>query len=229
MWKYLLNAGALSVPIHLSMKTVLSLCFFYLLTLGCFTVNAQLVETYYGHKRSGVDLLWFKYFKNSSGEQHPWLFFSRNRASIDHPESPALLGSTNAVSYNFKNGFGFVAVGSFQNSGFTPKAGIQYAFQHKDFSFFGWLVSDLKQQGQIDLFGLFRYQPIVYKTWRWMTQVELFPVYLPHRDFWNLTQRLRTGPKYGPWTAGFMADFNQAGNNSFTSIQNFGGFLRYEF
>lgn len=208
------------------MKTIL---FYLSLLLFPSHLWSQMVETYYGHQRSGVDLLWFKSFKNAKGENHPWLFFSRNRASVDHPQSPALLGSTNAVSYNFKMGFGIVAVASFQNSGFTPKSGIQYFYQRGDFSFFGWLVTDLKKRGQIDLFGLFKYQPQIYKSWRWMVQVELFPVYIPHLEFWNLTQRLRTGPKHGPWAAGFMADFNQAGQNTWNRTQNIGGFLRYEF
>jgi len=191
--------------------------------------NAQSVETYMGHKRVGVDLMWFKNFKNTKEERAPFLFFSRNRASIDYQNSPTAFGSTNAISYNFKNGLGIVAVASFLNSGFTPKAGVQYYKQKGDFLFFGWLVADLKIKGNIDLFGLFRYQPKINKKWRVFSQAEIFPVYSPATQYWNLTQRLRVGAKYHALAAGFMADFNQVRMNNLAKTNNIGGFLRWEF
>ncbi len=191
--------------------------------------NAQSVELYAGHKRAGVDLLWFKFFENRKDEKTPLLFFSRNRASTDYDNSPTAFGSTNAVSYNFKSGLGLVAVGSFVNAGFTPKAGLQLVKIKGDFLFFGWLVADLKKQGNVDLFGLFRYQPRLSGQWRLFSQVELFPVYNPENEFWNITQRLRLGAKYHGWAAGFMADFNQSGSADFSSTHNIGGFLRHDF
>ncbi len=192
-------------------------------------VKAQSVETYAGHKRAGVDLMWFNYFKNKKNERSPFLFFSRNRASTDYDNSPTAFGSTNAVSYNFKNGVGLVAVGSFLNAGFTPKAGVQFVKMKGDFLFFGWLVADLKKEGNLDLFGLFRYQPMLNERWRLFSQVELFPIYNPEKEFWNLTQRLRLGAKYRAWAAGFMADFNQSGADDFVKTKNLGGFLRVDF
>lgn len=199
--------------------------------------KAQSVETYAGHKRAGVDLMWFKFFKNGKEEKTPLLFFSRNRASRDvvlqrnatDTPIPTAFGSTNAISYNFKNGLGLVAVGSFLNAGFTPKAGVQFVKTKGDFLFFGWLVADLKEEGNVDLFGLFRWQPKLNGQWRLFSQLELFPVYDPGDERWNITQRLRLGAKHHAWAGGFMADFNQAGKDAFSKTSNLGGFLRWEF
>lgn len=199
------------------------------LLLHVFAANAQSVEIYAGHKRAGVDLMWFKNFKNSKDARTPFLFFSRNRASTDYHNAPTAFGSTNAVSYNFKSGVGIVAVGSLLNAGFTPKAGVQLVKIKGDFLFFGWLVADLKKQGNLDLFGMFRWQPHLNEQWRVFSQVELFPVYSPSSSVWNLTQRLRLGARYRAWAAGGMADFNQAGKGDFVTTHNIGGFLRHEF
>lgn len=192
-------------------------------------IFAQSVETYAGHKRAGVDLMWFKNFKNAKDKPSPFLFFSRNRASVDYENSPAAFGSTNAVSYNFKNGLGIVAVGSFINTGFTPKMGIQYFKQKGDFMFFGWVVADIKKEGNLDVFGLFRYQPKIKENIKGFAQLELFPVYSPTLEVWNLTQRLRVGLKRHTWAVGLMTDFNQSGKNTFTTTHNLGAFIRNEF
>ena len=191
--------------------------------------RAQSVETYAGHKRVGVDLMWFKNFKNSKDERTPFLFFSRNRASTDYHNAPTAFGSTNAVSYNFKSGVGIVAVASLLNAGFTPKAGEQLVKMKGNFLFFGWLVADLKKQGNLDVFGLFRWQPPLKAQWRVFSQVELFPVFTPSSSVWSLTQRIRLGLRHRAWAGGGMADFNQTGNEDFVTSQNIGGFLRYEF
>jgi hypothetical protein len=191
--------------------------------------NAQAVEIYAGHERAGADLMWYKFFKNKKDAPAPFLFFSRNRVSTDYDNSPTAFGSTNAVSYNFKNGLGLVVVGSFLNAGFTPKAGVQFVKIKGDFLFFGWLVADLKKEGNLDLFGMFRYQPVISGQWRVFSQLELFPVYNPKNDWWNITQRLRLGAKYRAWAAGFMADFSQAGTGDFVLTKNLGGFLRHDF
>lgn len=191
---------------------------------------AQSVETYFGHQRAGVDLMWFRNFTDAQGERSPFLFFSRNRASTDYDNSPTAFGSTNAVSYNFKSGWGLVAVGSYLNAGFTPKAGVQFVKIKGDFLFFGWLVADLKQEGNLDLFGMFRWQPKLGKDdWRVFSQLELFPVYHPENDIWNITQRIRAGVKKRTWSAGLMADFNQAGRTDLVQTNNLGAFLRHDF
>ncbi|MFN8357369.1 MAG: hypothetical protein U0Y10_23130 [Spirosomataceae bacterium] len=189
----------------------------------------QSLETYAGHKRIGVDLMWFKNFKNAKDERTPFLFFSRNRASTDYQNAPTAFGSTNAVSYNFKNGVGFVTVASFLNSGFTPKLGVQYFKQKGDFMFFGWWVADLRREGSLDLFGLFRYQPTIKNQWKGFFQAELFPVFNPTTSVWNITQRLRLGGKRHSWAGGLMMDLNQTGKDSFTTTNNIGAFVRYDF
>jgi hypothetical protein len=197
--------------------------------LGAVRMSAQAVEVYAGHQRAGIDLMWFKNFEDRQGQRSPFLFFSRTRASVTYKNSPTAFGATNAVSYNFKNGVGLVAVGSFLNAGFTPKAGLQFVKMKGDFLFFGWLVADLQKEGNLDLFGLFRYQPKWNEHWRLFSQVELFPVYNPKNEYWNITQRLRLGVKYHTWAAGFMADFNQSGGADFVNTSNIGGFVRHEF
>jgi len=202
---------------------------FFLLMILHQSVLAQMAEYYAGHKRTGVDLMWFRNFKNSKGEKSPFLYFSRNRASVDYKHAPAAMGSTNAVSYNFKNGVGLVAVASFVNTGLVPKAGVQYYRQSGNWMFFGWLVADLKEKGNVDLFGLFRYQPVVNETWKGLLQLELFPVYNPSSEFWNITQRIRIGAKKNSWGGGFMIDLNQSGTTRLTNANNTGVFLRYDF
>lgn len=205
----------------------------FTLVLAAFLIrsvaSAQSVEVYGGHQRTGVDLMWFKNFKNAEEEPSSFLFFSRNRASINEPDASTAFGSTNAVSYNFKNGLGIVAVGAFLNAGFTTKTGLQYFKSRGDFMFFGWLVTDLKKQGSIDLFGMFRYQPQIGSQWRLFSQVELFPVFSPQKGLWNLTERLRLGAWHHDWAAGAMADFNQTGRNDFIQTGNLGIFLRHDF
>jgi len=190
---------------------------------------AQMTEAYAGHRRAGVDIMWFENFKNKKEERTAFLFFSRNRASVDYKNNPALFGSTNAVSYNFKNGIGIVAVGSFLQKGFVLKSGIQYYRQKKQFVFFGWAVADLKKDGGIDVFGLFRYVPKINSSLHAFGQLEFFPVYTPSTEVWSLTQRVRIGLKHRSMAAGFMADFNQTGKNNFTSTHNLGIFMRNEF
>jgi hypothetical protein len=196
-----------------------------ILLLIAATTEAQMVEFYAGHQRTGVDVMWFKNFKNRKEEKLAFLFFSRNRASVDDQHSPTMFGSTNAVSYNFKKGLGIVSV----NAGFIPKAGVQYYKSKNSFLFFGWLVADLKKRGNIDLFGLFRYQPNITEYWKALMQLELFPVYTPSSASWNLTQRVRIGAKHHGWGGGLMIDFNQAGVGRFTKTNNIGAFMRYDF
>ena len=206
-------------------KIIAIILFFHV----AFTINAQSVEAYAGHERAGMDILWYKFLKNESGGQLPLLFFSRTRANTDWDNAPTAFGSTNALSYNFKNGVGIVAVASFLNNGFTPKTGVQLVKAKGDFLFFGWLVADLKKAGNLDLFGLFRYTPVLKADWRLFSQVELFPVFNPDAEIWSLTQRIRLGAKYHQWAAGFMADFNQTGKTDFVKTNNIGGFVRHDF
>lgn len=205
----------------------------FLLMIAMFLIKnvaiCQTLETYAGHKRIGVDLMWFKNFKSTKDERSAFLFFSRNRASTDYQNAPTAFGSTNAVSYNFKNGLGVVTVASFLNAGFTPKAGLQLFKNKADFMFFGWLVADLRKEGFLDLFGMFRYQPSIKSQWKGFGQVELFPTFNPATSVWNITQRIRVGTKHRGWAGGLMMDFNQTGTTTFHKTNNIGSFLRYDF
>ena len=203
--------------------------FIYLFLLLQVDAVAQMAEYYAGYQRTGIDIMWFRTIKNRKEQRTPFLIFSRNRASVDYNNNAPLFGSTNAVSYNFKNGLGIVTVASFLNIGFVPKAGVQYYKQNGSVLFFGWLVADVKQKGNLDLFGLLRCTPVINEVWKGFVQLELFPVYTPGSGFWNITQRVRLGAKYHALAGGLMMDFNQTGRQKFTSTQNTGAFVRYEF
>ena len=88
--------------------------------------GAQMAEVNAGHNRTGIDLMWFRNFRNHNGQSTHWLYFSRNRASISSAQSPVLYGSTNAVSYNFANGLGLVGVTNWLATGVVPKACLLY-------------------------------------------------------------------------------------------------------
>lgn len=210
------------------MNVKLIITAFVFLTI-CNSTSAQTTEMYAGNKRHGVDIMWFKNFTFSSGNKSRWLFFSRNRASINKENTIGLFGSTNAISYNFNNGVGLVTVAGFLNSGLTTKAGIQYVKAQGNWLFFGWLVRDIKTNGNIDLFGLFRYQPNLKGEVKGMIQVELFPTLQMETKFINFTQRLRIGPKINRLSMGLMADWNQTGKKNLTTTENYGAFLRYDF
>lgn len=190
---------------------------------------SQNVETYTGDKRFGIDLLWFKNFKNEKQEKTPFLFISRNRVSTDYVNSPTLFSSTNAISYNLKSGVGIIGVAYFSSTDLIPKLGIQYAKTKSNFMFLGWLVADLKNEGGVELFTVFRFQPSINDKLHVFSQVELYPVYnLSSRNI-NFTQRIRLGLKHNSWIIGPMVDFNQTQKNGLIQTNNIGGFLRHEF
>lgn len=190
---------------------------------------AQNTEYYGGNRRSGVDLLWFRNFREVSGETTPWLFFSRNRASTDHISGTTAWGATQAVSINFKNGFGLVAVAAFDAVGFSPKIGIQWLKRGKGWIIFSWLVADLNERQSLDLFGIFRYEPQLFRHWKGFLQAELFPVFPMNGNAPNLTERFRLGVKYAAWGVGWMSDWSQSGRTLQGNPTNNGLFLRYEF
>lgn len=208
------------------MKYLIIIILFFLTKKNTFS---QTTEIYIAHKRTGIDLMWFKNFKNKNGTNTPFLFFSRTRASVDYHNSQTAFGSTNAISFNFKNGIGIVTATSFINSGLIQKAGVQLFKQKNDFMFFGWLVADINDKSNLDLFGLLRYSPKIHGLWSGFGQFELFTVYNPTSDVKNITQRLRVGIKHHLWVLGLMMDFNHVGVSELHFTQNTGGFLRYEF
>lgn len=214
----------------------------FIILIGiCSTSIAQIpVEVFAGHERTTVDIMFFKYFKNNQGNpdshRDRWLFFNRNRASVDYRMTQTTFlpqfGFTEAISYNHEKlkGFAPVIVGQVLSWGVYPKAGIQYAHISKNMTIFTWLVCETLEKPDLDYFLLFRYTPKLTEKVNLFTQVEsvnAFPTV--STDNFSFTQRLRLGIQLKTYQFGAGADFNQTGNTTFTQMYNVGGFIRHEF
>lgn len=203
----------------------------------CSTVKAQIpVEIFAGHERTTVDIMFFKYFKNKEGESSRWLFFNRNRASIEYrmTETTYLpqFGFTEAISYNHGKlkGFAPVIVVQVLSRGVFPKGGIQYAHISKNMTLFTWVVLETLKKPDLDYFLLFRYTPKLKAKVNLFTQVEsvnTFPT--GGSENFRFTQRVRLGIQLKTYQFGAGADFNQTGNTTVTHIYNIGSFIRHEF
>lgn len=203
----------------------------------CGSVKSQIpVEVFGGHEKSTVDIMFFKFFKNKKEENSRWLFFNRNRASVDYRMTTKTylpqFGFTEAISYNHSKlkGFAPVMVGQVLSWGVFPKAGIQYAHITKNMTVFTWVVSEMLSNPDLDFFLLFRYTPKISEKLSLYTQFETgntFPT--TRNDNFSFTQRLRLGLSIKGYQFGAGSDFNQSGNSSFTQTYNVGGFIRHEF
>lgn len=201
------------------------------------TVIAQIpVELFAGDKKATVDILFFRFFKTRQGQPSKFLFFNRNRASIDYKMTTSTnlpqFGFTEAFSYNHPTlkGFAPVVVISLLNKGAYPKAGIQYANIKKDYTIFSWLVCETLKNPSVDLFFLGRYTPRLSDKLSLFTQVEFvnaFPTATENN--FTFTQRFRLGLKIKEFQFGIGADISAIGRNVCTNTTNIGGFLRYEF
>lgn len=198
---------------------------------------AQLpVEVFTGHKKATVDIMFFRFFKNKEGQNSKLLFFNRNRASIDYEMTSNTnlpqFGFTEAISYNHQKlkGFAPVAVVQISNKGVYPKAGIQFAKLHQDYTVFTWVVCEIKDKPNIDWFFLGRYTPKLIDKTNLFAQVELVNAF-PTSEINNFSfiQRLRLGLKIREYQFGLGADFTTFGRSDFSASQNFGIFLRNEF
>lgn len=202
-----------------------------------FVSKAQIpVEVFGGHRKATVDKMFFKFFKNKQGENSHWLFFDRNRASVDYKMTKTAFlpqfGFTEAISYNPPKlkGFAPVSVVQIFNNGVFPKAGFQYAYIKKDITIFSWVVCETLKDPNLDFFLLFRFTPILTEKLNLFTQIETvnaFPTI--QKGIFNLTQRARLGLKIKDWQFGAGADFNQNGHSTLLFTCNIGGFLRHEF
>lgn len=198
---------------------------------------AQLpIEVFTGDKKATLDIMFFKFFKNKENKNSKFLFFNRNRASIDYQmtESTNLpqFGFTEAISYNDEklNGFAPVVVVNIFNKGVYPKAGIQFVKIKKEITIFSWVVTETLKNPNIDFFFLGRYTPKLSDNLNLYTQLELvnaFPTFSENN--FSLTQRLRLGIKIKELQFGLGIDFNQTGRSNLNSTNNFGTFIRYEF
>lgn len=194
------------------------------------------VEYFVGHKKSTVDFMFFKYFKNKAGHASKFLFFNRNRTSIDYSQTETTnlpqFGCTEAISYNNKRlkGFAPVFVVSVLNQGVFPKLGIQYAKINNNLTVFSWLVAEMATLGHVDLFLLARYTPRFSEHIDLFFQLELlqtFPTCIENN--FSFTQRFRIGLKLKEFQVGLGLDLFQTGRKYFTKTENLGAFLRHEF
>jgi hypothetical protein len=195
------------------------------------------VEAFVGDQKTTADILFFKYFKNKEGSNSKFLFFNRNRASMDYRQTSNTylpqFGFTEAVSYNHPalKGFAPVAVVQIFNTGTFPKIGVQYFHQKKQFMFFSWAVMETMEKPLIDYFVLTRFQPQVSEKIKLFLQVELVNT-LPtsNENNYSFIQRTRIGLHWGEsWQTGLGADFAQNGRSDFVTTSNIGVFLRKEF
>jgi hypothetical protein len=200
------------------------------------TVAQIPVEVFGGHQKTSLDIMFFKFIKNNEQANTNWLFFNRNRVSIDYKMNTTndlpLFGFTEAISYNHKNlkGFAPVLVTQISNRGVYPKVGIQFFVRKNDFTFFSWIVCETLKDPNIDLFVLTRYEPKRSENAHLFAQLELvnaFPT-LSNANY-NLFQRMRIGLRIKEWQFGVGADFNELGNKTFINTDNIGTFLRHEF
>jgi hypothetical protein len=191
------------------------------------------VEVFAGHEKTTFDLMFFRFFKNSAGQDSRWLFFNRNRASMDYDQTANAnlpqFGFTEALSYNHKalKGIAPVLVAQVLNRGTFAKGGVQYALVRKNLTVFSWVVSEIKSEPSVDLFLLMRYTPKLTERLNLFTQLESLNVFPTATDInKSYIQRVRLGIKRSQWQTGLGADFNQSGS---TNGNNAGIFIRHEF
>jgi hypothetical protein len=211
--------------------------FFLAVSLYGGTAFAQIpVEVFTGHERTSVDIMFFKFFRNQQGNNSRFLFFNRNRASVDYrmTETSYLpqFGFTEAISYNHEKlkGFAPVFVAQVFSGGVYPKAGIQYAFIRENITVFSWFVTETLKNPNLDFFLLFRFTPKLSEKVNLFTQIETvntFPTL--NSDNFNFSQRLRLGIQLKRFQSGFGADFSENEKDNYDINANFGLFLRYEF
>lgn len=213
----------------------LSLCFLVMIGLQA-AVGQIPVEYFGGHERSTVDIMFFKYFKNKHHENSRWLFFNRNRVSVDYEMTETsnlpVFGFTEAISYNHPQlkGIAPVLVAQIFSSGFYPKAGVQYALQRKVMTIFTWIVHELAANSYTDIFLLSRFTPQLTENYKLFTQFE-FVNTLPDNNEYNVTfnQRMRLGLQRGSWQCGGGIDLTQTGRDIYFTFSNIGIFIRHEF
>jgi hypothetical protein len=212
----------------------------YMLVIASFAfVNGAMaqipVEVFAGNSKTSFDLMFFRFVKNKEVNSK-FLFFNRNRVSIDYKQTGTTnlpsFGFTEAFSYNHPNlkGFAPVVVAQINNKGTYPKVGIQYFHRKNDFTFFSWVVSETLQDPNLDLFILTRYEPKLTDNLTLFAQLELVNVFPTESNAdLNLFQRVRVGFNIKEWQFGPGADFSEFGKSSFANTTNIGGFLRHEF
>jgi hypothetical protein len=194
------------------------------------------VEIFMGNEKSTIDLMFFKYFKNGKGGNSRFLFFNRNRASVDYrmtsKEWLPQFGFTEAVSYNHPllRGIAPVAVGQVFNSGVYPKAGIQYYLSKGNFTIFTWLITETLSNPMIDQYLLSRFEPSLTDKLGLFVQAEFVNGFRTDPGKKNaFVQRFRLGLKTMAWQYGIGSDFTEAEKDDYYFHYNAGIFIRYVF
>lgn len=196
---------------------------------GCINGQGIPVEIMAGHKRAGVDIMWFRKFSSVKSKQSPWLLFSRTRASADYHNTTAF-GVTTALSYNFANGTGLVATVQYTAAGTVVKGGLQFYKTKKNTTVFTWLVAgqNTTHHFSADWFFLSRFTPAAGRNNKLFLQAELLSQ-TDSKGIVNLTQRARAGLWINNWQFGLAADINESGKTKLAVTHNHGLFLRREF
>jgi hypothetical protein len=194
------------------------------------------VEVFGGHEKTTFDLMFFKNFKNKEGKSSPFLFFNRNRTSLDYRQTTTTylpqFGFTEAISYNSPKlkGFAPVFVVQILNRGISPKLGVQLFKRKNDFTLFSWVVAETLSNPNIDWFIMTRFEPRLNQKLKLFSQLEVFSsAPTSEKLAYSFLQRARLGLKINNLQFGVGADFTESGRTDFINTQNIGGFLRTEF
>ena len=209
----------------------------FILFLSVAKAAAQIpVEVLAGHERSTFDVLFFRYLKTQDSQDSRWLFFNRNRASVDYRITSTQylpqFGFTEAISYNSPQlrGIAPVLVAQLLNRGVSAKTGLQYARIAKTFTLFGWVVTEIRQSPNIDLFILARFTPPISEKTQLFSQIELLNAFpTAFMGSYSFNQRARLGLKMKDWQYGLGVDLTRTGYQNWVTTQNIGVFLRHEF
>jgi hypothetical protein len=195
------------------------------------------VELFFGHKKAIFDQAFFRFFKQKDGQNSKVMFFSRQRASFDYQQTGTAyqptFSLTEGVSWSPSQlkGVGPIFIGQLINRTTYAKPGLQYGNFLKKLILFGWAVTELNKDPDLELFIFIRYTPTLTDKLQLFTQVEFINTFpTTTSNPYSLIQRLRVGLKRNQWQAGAAADFSQSGRDAdFTHADNLGCFLRHEF
>lgn len=181
-------------------------------------------------------MMFFKYTRKRSGENSRFLFFNRNRASVDYRMTSAeylpSFGVTGAISYNPPSWRGLAPVAVIQvfNRNLPVKAGVQYAFQKERVSIFTWLITETMHDPHIDLFFLGRFIPKLSEKTDLFLQAETLNSFATTAvNYHSFTQRVRLGVRRSYWQFGAGIDLTENGRQNLLINSNAGLFLRHEF
>lgn len=213
---------------------------YVLLTLGivsCIHLRAQITaEAFAGKSKSTLDIMFFKFFRNSEGSNSRFLFFNRNRASVDYRYDGVnylpQFGFTEAISFNHSKLKGFAPVGVVQllSSSVMLKCGFQFVSIKGNHTFFTWLVHRLGPFPELDFFMLFRYMPSLSKKMKLFSQLEsLFTIPYIDRQNSSMVYRARLGSSFSDFQCGLGLDFFALGSQGWNPSIYPGVFFRYQF